>query len=176
MHKELYAIFLMDYIGGENMIDIKIKRLSETAILPTKAHITDACFDIYANCPNDIFFDWDKREDINGVRIEPGQAVTIHTGFATTIPEGYFASVFPRSGMGIKRHLRLSNSTGIIDCSYTGEWMVALYNDGNETQVIKHGDRIAQFALLPVLDVQFNEVNELDETERGSGGFGSSGR
>ena len=78
--------------------------------------------------------------------------------------------------MGIKRHLRLSNSTGIIDCSYTGEWMVALYNDGNETQVIKHGDRIAQFALLPVFDVQFHEVNKLDETERGSGGFGSSGR
>ena len=165
MHKELYAIFLMDYIGGENMIDIKIKRLSETATLPTKAHITDACFDIYADYP--------YKEHIE---IKPREAVTINTGFATDIPEGYFAAVFPRSGMGIKRHLRLSNSTGIIDSSYRGEWMVALYNDGEETQIIHHGDRIAQFTLLPVLDVTLDEVDKLDETERGSGGFGSSGR
>lgn len=157
------------------MIDIKIKRLTDTAILPTKAHPSDACFDIYADCPNDIFYDWNIRGDINGIIIEPGCAVTIHTGFATNIPNGYFAAVFPRSGMGIKRHLRLSNSTGIIDSNYTGEWLISIYNDGNETQIIKHGDRIAQFAILPVLDVNLNEVNELDETDRGANGFGSSG-
>ncbi len=158
------------------MIDIKIKRLTDTATLPTKAHSSDACFDIYADCPNDMFYDWDNMQgDINGIRIEPGWAVTIHTGFATNIPNGYFAAVFPRSGMGIKRHLRLSNSTGIIDSGYVGEWLISIYNDGNETQIIKHGDRIAQFAILPVLDVNLTEVNELDETDRGANGFGSSG-
>lgn len=146
------------------MIDIKIKRLTDTATLPTKAHPSDACFDIYADCP------YKER-----VEIKPKEAVTINTGFATNIPNGYFATVFPRSGMGIKRHLRLSNSTGIIDSGYVGEWLISIYNDGNETQIIKHGDRIAQFAILPVLDVNLNEVNELDETDRGANGFGSSG-
>ncbi len=146
------------------MIDIKIKRLTDTATLPTKAHPSDACFDIYADCP------YKER-----VEIKPKEAVTINTGFVTNIPNGYFATVFPRSGMGIKRHLRLSNSTGIIDSGYVGEWLISIYNDGNETQIIKHGDRIAQFAILPVLDVNLNEVNELDETDRGANGFGSSG-
>ncbi len=143
-------------------MDIKIKKLTEMAVMPTKAHSTDACFDIYAVLDKDIY-------------ILPGQSATIHTGFATDIPEGYFATVFPRSGMGINRHLRLSNSTGIIDSSYRGEWMVALHNDGEDTQIIHHGDRIAQFTILPVLDVVLQEVNELNETERGNGGFGSSG-
>lgn len=166
-------------------MDIKIKRLTETAIVPTKAHSTDACFDIYADCPNDKYetasgvykesYGTFVIETGDGIAIEPRNAVTIHTGFATDIPDGYFAAVFPRSGMGIKRHLRLSNSTGIIDSSYRGEWMVALYNDGEETQIIHHGDRIAQFTLLPVLDVKLDEVEELNETERGQGGFGSSG-
>lgn len=162
-------------------MNVKIKRLTESATVPTKAHSTDACFDIYADCPNDKY-EINKYvcgtfciETGDGIAVEPGKAVTIHTGFATDIPEGYFAAVFPRSGMGIKRHLRLSNSTGIIDSSYRGEWMVALHNDGEETQIIHHGDRIAQFTLLPVLDVRLDEVEELNETERGQGGFGSSG-
>ena len=157
------------------MLEMKFKRLSDTMIVPTKAHDTDACFDIYADCPKDIFYDWDRREDVNGIRIEPGCAKTINTGFATNIPNGYFAAVFPRSGMGIMRHLRLSNSTGIIDSGYVGEWLISIYNDGNETQIIKHGDRIAQFAILPVLDVNLTEVNELDKTDRGADGFGSTG-
>ena len=163
-------------------MDIKIKRLTETAIVPTKAHSTDACFDIYADCPNNKYavtkdaYGVAITEYGEGIAIEPGKAVTIHTGFATDIPEGYFAAVFPRSGMGIKRHLRLSNSTGIIDSSYRGEWMVALYNDGKEAQIIHHGDRIAQFTLLPVLNITLTEVSELNETERGENGFGSSGK
>lgn len=162
-------------------MNVKIKRLTETATIPTKAHSTDACFDIYADCPNSKYeverdsYGVAATEYGDGIAIRPGEAATIHTGFATDIPEGYFAAVFPRSGMGIKRHLRLSNSTGIIDSSYRGEWMVALYNDGKENQIIHHGDRIAQFTLLPVLDIALTEVNELNETERGDGGFGSSG-
>ena len=77
--------------------------------------------------------------------------------------------------MGIKRHLRLSNSVGIIDSSYRGEWMVALHNDGDESQIIRHGDRIAQFTILPVLDVNLKIVYEVSDTDRGTGGFGSSG-
>lgn len=157
------------------MIDIKIKRLTDTTTIPTKAHSSDACFDIYADCPDETFYDWDKREDVNGIRIEPGCARVINTGFATNIPNGYFAAVFPRSGMGIKRHLRLSNSTAIIDSPFTGEWLISICNDGNETQIIRHGDRIAQFAILPVLNINLNEVDKLDETDRGANGLGSTG-
>ena len=164
------------------IMNVKIKRLTETATIPTKAHSTDACFDIYADCPNSKYeVEIGSRgvattEYRDGIAIRPGEAATIHTGFATDIPEGYFAAVFPRSGMGIKRHLRLSNGTGIIDSEFRAEWIVSLYNDGIEPQIIKHGDRIAQFTLLPVLNITLNEVEELDKTERGFGGLGSTGR
>lgn len=159
---------------------LKLKRLTETATMPTKAHKTDACFDIYADCPNDTYEtiedEFGMIESGSGICIYPGESVTIHTGFATAIPDGYFAAVYPRSGMGIKRHLRLSNSTGIIDSGYRAEWLVSLYNDGDERQIIKHGDRIAQFTLLPVLDVELEDVEELDNTDRGLGGLGSTGK
>lgn len=167
------------------MINIKIKKLNENTILPTKAHSTDACFDIYANLIGEKYNDLVLNESTgkinfieykNAVKIDPGKSFCIPTGFCTEIPEGYFAPIFCRSGMGIKRHLRLCNSVGIIDSSYRGEWMVALHNDGEEPQIIKHGDRIAQFAILPVLDMNLEEVAELTNTDRGEGGFGSSGR
>lgn len=167
------------------MVNVKIKKLFDNAILPTKAHDTDACFDIYANIPDiEICYDCVFNESSGVVdfipyrgatKIEPGKSVVIHTGFCTEIPERYFAAVFCRSGMGIKKHLRLSNSVGIIDSSYRGEWMVSLYNDGSESKIIHNGDRIAQFALLPVLDVNLEEVDNVSDTERGTGGFGSSG-
>lgn len=167
------------------MINIKIKKVDKNTILPTKAHSTDACFDIYANLIgekyNDLVLDEytgeiNSVEYKNAIKIYPGKAACIRTGFCTEIPEGYFAPVFCRSGMGIKRQLRLCNSVGIIDSDYRGEWLVALYNDGDNPQVINHGDRIAQFAILPVLDVNLEEVTELTNTDRGEGGFGSSGR
>ena len=159
------------------MVNIYLKKISKDATLPTKAHDTDACFDIYADCSTTMYFDdeagkWKYKE----VRIQPGSFATIHTGFCTEIPKGYFATVFCRSGMGIKKHTRLCNSVGIIDSDYRGEWLVALHNDGSEPQIIKHGDRIAQFTLLPVLDLNIEEVDKLNDTDRGEGGFGSSGR
>lgn len=166
------------------MINLKIKKLSKTAIIPTKAYDTDACFDIYANLQGEICYDWvynrklGQTESIqydNAIKIEPGESYTIDTGFCTEIPEGYFAPVFCRSGMGIKRGLRLANSVGIIDSSYRGEWKVCLHNDSDKTQIIFHGDRIAQFTLLPVFNINIEEVEYVDETERGEGGFGSSG-
>lgn len=167
-------------------MNIKIRKISENAILPTKAHDTDACFDIYANISDaEICYDCELDESSGVVdfiahkgstKIVPGESVVISTGFCTEIPKGYFAAVFCRSGMGIKRHLRLSNSVGIIDSDYRGEWKVALHNDGTESQIIHHGDRIAQFTLLPVLDVNLEESDELNDTDRGDGGFGSSGK
>ena len=145
------------------LISLQIKKCSDTAILPTKAHPTDACYDIYADL-NDNSFSC----------VSPHTSVRIRTGFCTAIPKGYFAAVFARSGLGCKG-LRLANSVGIIDSDYRGEWLVVLRNDSDEFKTVHHGDRIAQFTLLPVLSTELIEVDELDETERGTGGFGSSG-
>lgn len=146
------------------LVSLQIKKCSNTAIIPTKAHETDACYDIYADLG-----------DVSFVVIPPNKHCSIRSGFCTSIPKGYFASVYARSGMGCKRGLRLANSVGVIDSDYRGEWLVVLYNDSDENQTIHHGDRIAQFAILPVLTTELIEVSELDETDRGSGGFGSSG-
>ena len=149
---------------------VKVKLLTPTAKLPTKAHTTDACFDIYADC---------KTEDSNtrNYIIEPGKWCNIHTGISTEIPVGYFAAVYGRSGMGIKQHLRPSNCVGIIDADYRGEWMVCLHNDGEAVMEIKPGDRIAQFCLQEVLPVELVSVEqELTSTERSTGGLGSTGK
>lgn len=149
-------------------MNVKVKRLTDTAIMPTKAHDTDACFDLYADY---------NRDSGSGVYcIEPHKTVTIYTGISTEIPNGYFAPVFARSGLGIKRNLRLANCTGIIDSDYRGEWLVALTNDGDKTQYINVRDRVAQFTIQEVLPVTLQEVEELSNTERGVGGFGSSGK
>ena len=147
------------------MINIKVKRLTETAKIPTKAHNTDACYDLYVD-----------GEPAAYTVIKPHEAITFNTGISTEIPEGYFAAVFARSGLGIKHNLRPSNCVGIIDADYRGEWKVALYNDSNEYRTIGVGERVAQFAILPVLETTLEEVNELTETERGEGGFGSTGK
>lgn len=148
-------------------IDIKIKRLTNTAIIPTKAHKTDACFDLYLDAPD---------AEPKGVKIQPGETMKLHSGIATDIPKGYFAAVFPRSGLGINKNLRLPNSTGIIDSEYRGEWVIALHNDGKLVRTLHHGDRIAQFAVLPVLNVTLTEYSELLDSDRGEGGLGSTGK
>ena len=151
-------------------MEVKVKLLTPTAKLPTKAHTTDACFDIYADY---------KTEDSNtrNYIIEPGKWCNIHTGMSTEIPVGYFAAVYGRSRMGIKQHLRPSNCVGIIDADYRGEWMVCLHNDGKEVMEIKPGDRIAQFCLQEVLPVELVPVEEeLTSTERSTDGFASTGR
>ena len=148
------------------MIKVKVKRLTETAKLPTKAHTTDACFDLYVDEP-------EYSEE--GIKINAGKTVKLHSGIATEIPKGYFAAIFPRSGLGINKGLRLPNCTGIIDSDYRGEWVIALTNDSQVNRTIYHGDRVAQFAILPVPNVILKEVDVLSETDRGAGGLGSSG-
>ena len=145
-------------------LEIKIEKLYPDVIVPTKAHSTDACFDIYAHLDNPC------------VAIYPGQSVKINTGFRTEIPKGYYCDVYARSGLGIKKGLRPSNCVGIIDADYRGEWIVALHNDSGEVQRVSNGDRIAQFAIKEVIPCELIVSDTLSDSERGEGGLGSSGK
>ena len=149
------------------MLELKIKRLSETATLPKKAHPTDACFDIYADA---LSFRSDGE-----ITIAPHETVKIPTGFATNIPHGYWGAVFARSGLATKEGLRPANCVGVCDSDYRGEYIVALHNDSEEIRYVEPGERIAQIVLMPYVQMSFVEVDELTETERGNGGFGSTG-
>lgn len=161
------------------MLELNFKRLSETMTVPTKAHDTDACFDLYADIES-CMEDYEGQTEVYyttpaKIWIEPHKTVKVHTGFATNIPHGYWGAIFARSGLATKGGLRPANCVAVIDEPYTGEWIVPLHNDSNKPITISHGDRIAQFMLLPYFDTQLVEVNELDSTDRGEGGFGSSG-
>lgn len=145
-------------------LEIKIEKLYPDVIVPTKAHSTDACFDIYAHL------------DSPCVAIYPGQSVKINTGFRTEIPKGYYCDIYARSGLGIKKGLRPSNCVGIIDADYRGEWVVALHNDSGEVQRVSNGDRIAQFAVKEVIPCELIVSDTLSDSERGEGGLGSSGK
>lgn len=172
-------------------LDLKIQRLTDTAKLPAKAHDTDACFDIYADIPNEeycveksmtleqlgefMFGGASLTESGKGVAIRPHQTVLIPTGFATEIPHGFWGAIFARSGLASKQGLRPSQGVPVIDEPYRGEWLVPIHNDSEETRIIHHGDRICQFMLLPYFDTTLTEVDNLSETDRGEGGFGSTG-
>lgn len=144
-------------------MQVKIKRLIDKAILPTKAHATDAGYDLYAtSCDISV----------------PDRLATYGTGIAVEIPQGYVGLVFPRSSI-CKQHLSLSNSVGVIDSGYRGEIMAKfnLLSDGSDTfSVYNVGDRIAQLIIMPYPEVTFAEVDVLSESDRGEGGYGSSGR
>lgn len=158
------------------MLELKIKRLSETATIPTKAHPTDACFDLYAD------IGYATARYVDGLRavpdsvvIRPHETIKIHTGIAANIPHGYWGAVFARSGLATKQGLRPAQGVPVIDEPYTGEWLIPLHNDTDEDKIVHHGDRIAQFMLLPWYETAITEVDELEATDRGSKGFGSSG-
>ena len=110
------------------------------------------------------------------IEILPSETAFIGTGLSMEIPEGYVGLIYARSGMACKRGLAPANKVGVIDSDYRGEIMVALYNQSNETKVITSGDRIAQIIIQPVTQFEFNEVDELSDTTRGEGGFGSTGK
>lgn len=142
---------------------IKVKLTQPNSKMPTKAHDDDACYDLYAAI--------DKPIEIN----EHSASPMFSLGIATEIDPNYFCAIFPRSGLGIKQNLRLSNSTGIIDAGYRGEWMTSIYNDSNDVRTIEPGQKVCQFAILPVIKSELEVVEELSESKRGSGGFGSTG-
>ena len=155
------------------MIDVKIKRLAETAIIPTRAHASDAGLDLYAHLPDAKFHEWGGNE-VNGIKIRPGETIMVGTGIAVDIPNGYYLALYARSGLSSKKGIGLANSVGIVDCNYHDEVMLPLYNHSTETQIIYHNDRVAQCMLAPIIGTTFIEVDDFDTEDRG-GGFGSTG-
>lgn len=141
---------------------VRIKKLDPAAILPSYGSDYAAGADLYALLPE-------------AVTIAPGETLMIHTGLAAEIPEGYAGLVFARSGLASKRGLAPANKVGVVDSDYRGEWMVALHNHSGEPQVVEPGERIAQMVIVPYLTARFEEVGELSDTVRGTGGFGSTG-
>lgn len=144
------------------MMNISVKRLTDTATIPTRGTEYSAGLDLYADIENEI-------------TIMPHCAEVFPTGIAMAIPDGYYGGVYVRSSLGFKKGLRLSNSTGIIDSDYRGGIQVKLYNDSNEKRIIQPQERIAQLIIQPYEKVNLVEANELPETARGEGGFGSTG-
>ena len=110
------------------------------------------------------------------VTIAPHTTEKIGTGLAVAVPEGYFGAVFARSGLASKQGLRPANCVGVCDSDYRGEYTVAIHNDSETTQTVAPGDRIAQLVILPYMTAEFEEADELSATERGAGGFGSTGK
>lgn len=148
------------------MIQVNIKRLSDTAILPTYGSEKASGMDLYADV---------KSLGADKLYIAPNGCLKIPTGFAFELPEGYCTLILARSGLSTKKGLRPANCVGLCDEDYRGNYIVPLRNDSDEAQVIEHGDRIAQLMFVPYVQATLTEVDTLSSTERGEGGFGSSG-
>lgn len=142
---------------------IRVKKLRRGAVLPSSGSAFAAGYDLYA-CIDE------------SVVIAPHTTRKIGTGISVEIPEGYFGAVFARSGLAAKNGLRPANCVGVCDSDYRGEYIVALHNDSEIPYTVKPGDRIAQLVVLPYLTCDFEEVEELSDTARGAGGFGSTGK
>lgn len=147
-------------------MNIKVKRICEEAKLPTRGSEKAAAYDVYACLPDENAL----------VTIMPHQTMLIGTGLRMAPPEGFYVGVYARSGLSSKEGLRPANCVGVIDEDYRGEYLVAVHNDSEVTRSIRHGDRIAQILLQKRYDMDFEEVDELDTTGRGVGGFGSTGK
>lgn len=143
---------------------IQIKKLSPAATIPSSGSAYAAGYDLYACLPD------------GSVEIAPHATAKIGTGLAIAVPEGYFGAIFARSGLATKQGLRPANCVGVCDSDYRGEYIIAVHNDSEVPQTISHGERIAQLVVMPYLAVEFEEVDELSETQRGAGGFGSTGK
>ena len=142
-------------------MNLKIKKLSDKAVIPTYGSEYAAGADLYS-CEGELTF-------------APGETKMVHTGLAMQLPVGYVGLIYARSGIATKRGLAPANKVGVIDSDYRGEIMVALHNHSNESQTIAASERIAQIVITPFLTVNYIESETLDETDRGVGGFGSTG-
>ena len=142
---------------------VRIKKTDERAILPTYGTEYSAGADLYALLDGEI-------------EIKPHETYFVRTGISLEIPEGYCGLVFARSSMGAKRGLAPANKVGVIDADYRGEIMVTLHNHSEKVATVAPGERIAQLAIVPFLKAEFEECDELSDTVRGEGGFGSTGR
>ena len=141
-------------------MQIKLKKLDPRAIVPTRGTAASAGSDLYA---------------LDAMTVPVGATVIVHTGVAVAIPEGYAGLIYARSGLATKRNLAPANKVGVIDSDYRGEIMVALHNHSDKEQVVAEGERIAQIVFAPYMAAQFTVVDELSDTVRGVGGFGSTG-
>ena len=141
---------------------IAVKKLDERAVLPTYGSEFAAGADLYAVLDEEITF-------------APNQTILVRTGLAMEIPEGYAGFIYARSGLASKRGLAPANKVGVVDADYRGEVMVALHNHSAVEQKVAPGERIAQLVVAPFLKVMFEEAQELSDTVRGEGGFGSTG-
>jgi dUTP pyrophosphatase len=145
---------------------INIKKTDENAKIPTYGSEFAAGADLYAVIHNEE----------NNVEILPGETAFVDTGIAMEIPEGYVGLIYARSGLACKQGLAPANKVGVIDSDYRGNIMVALYNQSNEVRTVSEGDRIAQIIIQPVEQFGFKVKENLSDTVRGNGGFGSSGK
>lgn len=143
-------------------IPVSIKKLKENATIPTYGSAYAAGADLYACIDNSI-------------TIQPQQTILVPTGLAMEIPEGYAGLIYARSGLASKKGLAPANKVGVVDADYRGEVMVALHNHSSVAATIEPNERIAQLVIAPFLTASFEEVNELSDTIRGAGGFGSTG-
>lgn len=143
--------------------NVNIKKLNENAVIPTYGTEYAAGADLYA-CMEET------------VTINPGETHFVKTGIAMEIPVGYAGLIYARSGLACKKGLAPANKVGVIDSDYRGEIMVALHNHSNVSVNVEPGERIAQLVITPYITAAFNQVEELDDTQRGEGGFGSTGR
>lgn len=144
------------------MLNVEIKKLSDSAVLPAYQTEGAAGMDVSACIEEDV-------------TLNPMERKLISTGFAIAVPDGYAAYLYARSGLASKKGITLPNCVGVIDSDYRGEVKVALVNLSDEPFVIKNGDRIAQMVISPVIQVILEEKDELSETKRAGGGFGSTG-
>ena len=142
---------------------IKIKKLNKNAIVPTRGSSSAAGYDLYACIESPMI-------------ITPHSTVKVGTGIAIELPEEYFGAIFARSGLATKNGLRPANCVGVCDADYRNEYIIALHNDTDIPQTINPMERVAQLVIMPFLPVEFEEVDELSTTERGFGGFGSTGK
>ena len=150
---------------------LPIKKLDPAAKLPTRGSKEAAGWDLYANS----YEDFNTNEDWV-LNIPPHATVKIGTGVAIALPKNTFGGIYPRSGMATKQGLAPANKVGVIDSDYRGELIVALHNHSDYMQILHRGDRIAQLIVQEYVSVEIDEVEELDDTERGTGGFGSTGQ
>lgn len=144
-------------------INVRFRKVSELAHIPTRGSEKAAGYDLYAALAEPV-------------RIAPHETVRIDTGLQFELPDGYFAAIYARSGLAAKEGLRPANCTGVCDSDYRGNYIVAMHNDSEETRIVEPGERIAQMVVIPYLSVTFEESDTLTDTERGDGGFGSTGK
>jgi dUTP pyrophosphatase len=142
---------------------IKVRRVSPTALLPTRGSSSAAGYDLYADLQEEAL-------------IAPHTTVKIDTGLQFELPEGFFAGIFARSGIAAREGLRPANCVGVCDSDYRGNYIVAIHNDSDAERRIAVHEKIAQMIVMPYLPLEFEETDSLTDTDRGAGGFGSTGK